>query len=94
MNPSEFGRFVADIAPTEHAITPYDHEHAITYVRLLNADAEDADRREVSLIVLHIDPDQDVERARRAFDSHLARAKWMSREGYKHLLRCGWPSSN
>jgi hypothetical protein len=44
--------------------------------------------------VLHIDPDQDVERARRAFDSHLARAKWMSREGYKHLLRYGWPSTN
>ena len=85
---------VADIAPTESVLTPYDHEHAITYVRMLDADAEGADWREVSLIVLHIDPDQHAERARRAFDSHLARAKWMSRAGYKHLLRYGWPSSN
>jgi hypothetical protein len=85
---------VADIAPTERALTPYDHEHVITYMRMLDADAEDADWREVSRIVLHIDPDQDVGRARRAFDSHLARAKWMSREGYKHLLRYGWPSEN
>ena len=85
---------VADIAPTEHSLTPYDQEHAITYLRMLDADAEGADWREVSLIVLHIDPDQHAERARRAFDSHLARAKWMSREGYKHLLRYGWPSEN
>jgi hypothetical protein len=44
--------------------------------------------------VLHIDPDHDVGRARRAFDSHLARAKWMTRHGYRHLLRNGWPSKN
>jgi hypothetical protein len=85
---------VADIAPTERALTPYDHEHAITYMRMLDADAEGADWREVSFIVLHIDPDQHAEQARRAFDSHLARAKWMSREGYKHLLRYAWPAKN
>jgi Uncharacterized conserved protein (DUF2285) len=85
---------VADIAPTERSLTLYDHEHAITYMRMLDADAEGADWRAVTRIVLHIDPDQDVQRARRAFESHLARAKWMSREGYKHLLRYGWPSEN
>jgi hypothetical protein len=85
---------VADFAPAEPALTPYDHEHAITYLRMLDADAEGADWREVSRIVLHIDPDQDVGRARRAFDSHLARAKWMTRHGYRHLLRNGWPQKN
>jgi hypothetical protein len=75
-------------------LTPYDQEHAIMYIRMLDADAEGADWREVSRIVLHIDPDQDVQRPRCAFDSHLARAKWMSREGYKHLLRQDWPSKN
>src|SRR6266481_5174833 len=80
---------VADLAPAEPMLTPYDHEHAITYMRMLDADAEGADWREVSRIVLHIDPDHDVQRARRAFDSHLARAKWMTREGYRHLLRSG-----
>jgi Uncharacterized conserved protein (DUF2285) len=68
---------------------PYDQEHAITYMRMLDADAEGADWREVARIVLHIDPDRNVQRARRAFDSHRARAKWMSREGYKYLLRSG-----
>jgi hypothetical protein len=55
---------VADLAPTEPLLTPYDQEHAITYMRMLDADAEGADWRAVSQIVLHIDPDQDVERAR------------------------------
>jgi hypothetical protein len=56
---------------------------------MLDDDAEGADWREVSRIVLHIDPDHESDRARRAFDSHMARAKWMSREGYRHLLRQG-----
>ena len=72
---------VADIAPTERALTPYDEEHAITYMRMLDADAEGADWREVARIVLHLDPDLDAARARRSFESHLARAKWMSSEG-------------
>ena len=42
---------VADIAPSEHALTAYDQEHAITYMRMLDADAEGADWREVARIV-------------------------------------------
>jgi hypothetical protein len=64
---------VADIAPTERALTPYDEEHTITYMRMLDADAEGADWREVARIALHLDPDQDTARARRAFESRLAR---------------------
>ena len=30
---------VADLAPCDQALTAYDQEHAITYMRLLNADA-------------------------------------------------------
>jgi hypothetical protein len=45
-------------------------------------------------IVLHLDPDQDTDRARRTFESHLARAQWMSGEGYKDLLQSGWPQKN
>ena len=63
----------ADLAPAAPARTPYDQEHAITYMRMLDADAEGTDWREVSRIVLHIDPDHDAERARRAFDSSRAR---------------------
>jgi hypothetical protein len=78
---------VADLAPTEPVLTAYDEEHIVTYMRLLDANAEDADWREVARIVLHIDPDQEPDRARGAFESHLARAKWMAKEGYRHLLR-------
>jgi hypothetical protein len=63
----------------------------ITYLRLLDADAEGADWREVANVVLHIDPDRDPERARRAWESHLARAKWMTQSGYRHLLLGGAP---
>jgi len=80
---------VADSAPDEGALTTYDEQHIITYLRLLDADAACADWQEVSRIVLHIDPDYEPDRARRAFDSHLARAKWMTEHGYRHLLRGG-----
>jgi hypothetical protein len=36
---------VADMAPSEGALTVYDEEHLITYLRLLDADAAGADWR-------------------------------------------------
>ena len=78
---------VADQAPEADELTPYDREHLVTYLRLLDADAEGADWTEVARIVLHMDPSQHPERARRAWESHLARAKWMTQHGYEHLLR-------
>ena len=85
---------VADLAPSGPTLTTYDERHAVTYVRLLDADAEGADWREVARIVLHIDPEREPDRARRAFDSHLARAKRMTSIGYRQLLRRGWPSQS
>jgi hypothetical protein len=64
-------------------------QQMITYLRFLDADADGADWREVTQIVLHIDPAQEPDRAREAFDSHLARAKWMTEHGYRQLLRGG-----
>lgn len=78
---------VADAAPKGPTLTSYDQEHLVTYLRLLDADAEGADWREVSQLVLHIDPNREPDRARHAFESHLARAKWMTESGYRHLLR-------
>ena len=85
---------VADIAPDDATLTPYDYEHIITYLRLLDADAEGADWQAVSRIVLHIDPDREPARAWRAHESHLARALWMTNTGYRHLLRGDVPSLN
>ena len=78
---------VADLAPSDAVLTAYDHQHLITYLRLLDADAQGADWNEVSKIVLGIDSIQEPERARNAWKSHLARANWMTEHGYKDLLK-------
>jgi len=78
---------VTDTAPSDSVLTTYDEEHLVTYLRLLDADLEGADWREVARMVLHLDPELESDRARRAFESHLTRAKWMTEHGYRHLLR-------
>jgi Uncharacterized conserved protein (DUF2285) len=80
---------IADTAPSDSALTVYGEEHIITYLRLLDADAQGADWRKVARIVLHLDPKHESDRGRKAFDSHLSRAKWMTEHGYRHLLRGG-----
>jgi hypothetical protein len=82
---------VADVAPVEPFLTGYDMDHLVTYLRLLDADADGADWREVARIVLNLDVEKEPERTRRIWQSHLARAKWMTETGYRHLLR-GAPS--
>ena len=78
---------VADIAPADAILTVYDEQHVLTYLRLLEADRDGVDWREIVRIVLHIDPAEEPDRARDAFESHLTRAKWMTQHGYQHLLR-------
>lgn len=77
---------VADDAPTADAITAYDEAHFVTYLRLLDAEADGADWREVARIVLHRNPDSEPDRTRRCWEAHLYRAKWMTERGYRHLL--------
>jgi hypothetical protein len=82
---------VADQAPTADVLTVYDQNHAVIYLRLLDAEAEGADWAEVARLVLQIDPTREPERARRAWETHLERAKWMTRHGFEHLLQGGPP---
>lgn len=82
---------VDDLAPTAAILTGYDERHLVTYLRLLDAAAEGAEWGEVAKIVLHIDPAREPQRARRAWESHLARARWMTEKGYRHLLEGGAP---
>jgi hypothetical protein len=85
MKKPELDPDVADVAPTDSALTAYDEQHVVTYARLLQADSEGARWREVARIVLHIDPDSEPDRARKAYETHLARAKWVTEQG--RLLR-------
>lgn len=82
---------IADAAPTDGALTGYDEQHVVTYLRLLDAEEEGADWSEVAKLVLHIDPIKEPVQARHAWETHLARARWMAENGYRHLLRGGAP---
>ena len=77
---------VADAPPASEHLTDYDRAHLKTYLRLLDAAAEDADWREVATIVLGLDPCADPQRARRVHAAHLERAKWITQTGYRDLL--------
>ncbi len=92
MQSSEADPVISATAPTCGVLTAYDEQHLITYLRLLDAEAEGADWREVARIVLHIDAAHDEDRARAIWASHLARARWMTQNGYRHLLRGGAPN--
>ena len=73
--------------PLSESITAYDEAHFVTYIRLLDANAEGADWREAVHYIFEIDPDADVDRARQVHDNHLKRAKWMTETGYLLLLQ-------
>ena len=82
---------IADAAPTDNILTGYDEQHVVTYLRLLDAEKDGATWQEVARLVLHIDPDREPDRARRAWETHLARARWVTEGGFHHLLRGGAP---
>ncbi|ALJ06925.1 DNA -binding domain-containing protein [Brevundimonas sp. DS20] len=83
---------IASEAPSAPALTRYDEAHAVTYLRLLDAADAGAEWREVARLVLGCDPDTDPDCAKLTYDSHLARARWMTTSGYQHLLRGGAPN--
>jgi Uncharacterized conserved protein (DUF2285) len=78
---------IADEAPTGAELTDYDFTMLESYLRLLDAENEGADWREVAQIVLKVDPDKHYARAKRAYNSHIARAHWMTKEGFRQLLQ-------
>jgi hypothetical protein len=78
---------VVDTAPSDSQMTDYDRAHLRTYLRLLDAAAEGADWAEAAQIVLGIDPLAEPDRARRVYETHFARALWLSQHGYREFLK-------
>lgn len=76
-----------DTAPAGQELTAYDKAHVKLYARLLDADADGADWAEAVQVLFGLDPARDPDRCRLIHDSHLARARWMTHTGYRHLLR-------
>jgi hypothetical protein len=78
---------IAEQAPTEAAITDYDRAHCSIYLRLIDAANAKAPWPQVARIVLGLDPENDIDRAKSIYDSHFARARWMVENGFRDLLR-------
>jgi hypothetical protein len=78
---------IADEVPWADGITDYDRAHFSTYVRLLDAEADGASHSEIARVVLAIDPAVEPDRAKRCLASHLKRARWMTEQGYRQLLK-------
>ena len=91
MRKTYFTLALTDEAPDTNTVTGYDEEHLATYRGLLDAEADGAEWDEAALLVLCIDPIREPIRARRMWETHLARAKWLTEHGYGHLLYDGVP---
>lgn len=78
---------ILDEPPQSPALTSYDRAHMKLYLRLLDAETDGADWREAVSVLFGIDPNREPERAQRVHRTHLARARWMTEHGYRHLVR-------
>jgi hypothetical protein len=76
-----------DEPPQSAVLTSYDRAHMKLYLRLLDAETDGADWREAVEVLFGIDPGKEPERASRVHRSHLARARWMTEQGYRQLAR-------
>tara|TARA_B100002049_G_scaffold94684_1_gene70169 strand:- start:974 stop:1231 length:258 start_codon:yes stop_codon:yes gene_type:complete len=71
--------------PQADSVTAYDEAHFVTYLRLLDAAADGAAWEEIARVVFGVDPSAEAEQAKAMYDSHLERARWMARSGYKKI---------
>lgn len=72
-------------------IISYDRANMLTSARVLDvadgsAIIDGRDWREASIIILGCDPDKDEPAARRCWDAHVARARWITTEGLPPFL--------
>lgn len=72
-------------APPGDVVTEYDRAHFRLYVELLDALAARTDRDEMCRTILDIDPARDPDGAYEALQSHLDRAVWMSKAGFRQI---------
>ena len=82
---------IADAPPTNDCVTVYDRDHMKLYARLLDAETDGAPLAEIASILFGIDAEAEPERAKAVHHTHLSRARWMTEQGYRDLLRNGLP---
>jgi hypothetical protein len=86
MMPSQASQLY-DAPPQSDTITDYDRSNFTAYLLLLDCAAAGGDWREAMVQLIGDGVDADPVRARRIYDTHLARARWMTETGYRLLLR-------
>lgn len=74
-------------APNDPSVTRYDELRFSLYIRLLDADVATVPWEEVAEAVLGLNVNGNPIAAKRTWQSHLNRAKWMTEVGYRDLLR-------
>jgi hypothetical protein len=82
-------RTAADRPPDSATVTDFDRQNLKAYLRILDAASEGAHWRDVAAAVLHLDVGSDAEHARQIYDAFARRARWMSDNGFRHLLESG-----
>lgn len=75
-----------DQPPGGAALTAYDRDHSVLYLRLLDAEAEGADWREIVRVLFGVCPDSEPERASYIYTAHLERAKWVTESGFTQIF--------
>ena len=72
---------IEHIAPDSSSVLDYDRRNLLTYAELLEADAAGISWETGSLAILLIDPSVERDTACRCWESHLARARWITGDG-------------
>ena len=72
-----------DVPPDGDQLTAFDRAHLTVYLRLLDAEPAKIEWRISALDILGVDPSEETANARRIFDAFCARARWMTRVGYR-----------
>ncbi|MCC7482825.1 MAG: hypothetical protein IT541_14995 [Hyphomicrobiales bacterium] len=86
MVPSFHRSEIAVEPPESESITAYDRAHFATYLSLLYAAGEGESDHVMAKNFLLIDPEKEPQRAYKALESHLKRARWLAESGYQSLL--------
>jgi hypothetical protein len=73
-------------APDDAVVTKYDREHLLTYARMLDAADTGICWREAAAAILGCDVVHDAASAEACWTSHLARARWITREGLAQVV--------
>jgi len=77
---------IVERAPNNPAMTDYDRVQMLTYARLLDAESDGYGWTDVAVEVLDLDVAADPAGAKRCWQSHLDRARWIVGDGLAAVI--------